>query len=94
MTDLTADVFGWIGAGALLIAYGLISAGRFKANNRNYQGLNVFGSVGLIVNSTWYGAYPSTALNIIWIAIAGITLARIFRKRKDSGIAAPPPSSR
>ena len=83
MTDLTADVFGWIGASALLIAYGLISAGRLKADNRNYQGLNVFGSVGLIVNSTWYGAYPSTALNIVWIAIAGITLARIVRKRED-----------
>ena len=56
MTDLTADVFGWIGAGALLIAYGMISLGRMHAKDRNYQGLNVVGSMGLIVNSTFYGA--------------------------------------
>jgi hypothetical protein len=80
MTDLTADILGWIGAGALLVAYGLISAGRMKANHTRYQGLNVVGSIGLIVNSTWYGAYPSTALNIIWIMIALITLRRILKK--------------
>jgi len=83
MTDMTANVFGWIGASALLIAYGLISAGRMTADERKYQGLNVFGCVGLIVNSTWYGAYPSAALNIIWIAIAGIAFAKIIRKRED-----------
>ncbi|MFV1979858.1 MAG: hypothetical protein ACC655_01780 [Rhodothermia bacterium] len=91
MTDLTADIFGWIGAGALLVAYALISAGRLKADDGKYQGLNVFGSVGLMVNSTFYGAYPSTALNIIWIAIAGITFVRIFRNWRDRGTAAPPP---
>jgi hypothetical protein len=83
MTELTADVFGWIGMIALLIAYGLISAGRMKAKDGVYQGLNVVGSMGLIVNSTWYGAYPSTALNIVWIAIAVITLIGVVRKKED-----------
>lgn len=83
MTDLTADIIGWIGAGALLIAYGMISAGKTSADRVNYQGLNVIGSIGLIVNSTWYGAYPSTALNIIWIAIAIITLVGIVRKQTE-----------
>ena len=82
MTDLTADVFGWIGAISLLIAYGFISAGKMTADDGNYQGLNVLGSMGLIVNSTWYGAYPSTGLNSIWIAIAGFTLTRILKRRK------------
>lgn len=82
MTDLSADVFGWIGAIALLIAFGFISAGKMTADHGSYQGLNVLGSMGLIVNSTWYGAYPSTGLNIIWIAIAGFTLTRILKKRK------------
>lgn len=79
MTDLVADIIGWIGATALLVAYGMISAGKMKADQTQYQGLNVVGSVGLIVNSTWYGAYPSTALNVIWIAIALWTLQRITR---------------
>jgi hypothetical protein len=79
MNNLTADLLGWVGATALLIAYGLISAGKVRARNRSYQGLNVAGSMGLIVNSTWYGAYPSTALNVIWIAIALITLLKISK---------------
>ena len=81
MTDLTADVFGWIGAGALLVAYGLLSAGKLKSDDSNYQGLNVVGSVGLIVNTSFFGAYPSTALNIVWMGIAGFALAKIFRGR-------------
>lgn len=83
MNDLTADIIGWIGAGALLIAYGLISAGKLESDNTNYQGLNVVGSLGLIVNSTWYGAYPSTALNVVWIAIGFFALRRILRSRKS-----------
>lgn len=82
MNDLSADIIGWIGAGALLFAYGMISAGKFKAENKSYQGLNVFGSLGLIVNSTWYGAYPSTALNIMWIAIGIFTFRRILKAQK------------
>ena len=83
MTEMIADVFGWIGMIALLVAYGFISAGRMTAKSGKYQGLNVVGSMGLIVNSTWYGAYPSTALNVVWIAIALITLVSIFKKKRD-----------
>ena len=82
MNDLVANIIGWIGAGALLVAYGMISAGKTSADRADYQGLNVFGSIGLIVNSTWYGAYPSTALNVIWILIALITLRGILTKKR------------
>lgn len=82
MNDLTADIIGWIGAGALLLAYGLISAGKLAGDDLNYQGLNVAGSLGLMFNSAWYGAFPSAALNVIWIGIGLFTLRNIFRKRK------------
>ena len=81
MSDTTIDVIGWIGAVALLIAYGFISAGRMKGDQRRYQVLNLAGSAGLIVNSAWYGAYPSTFVNVIWIGIAIVALARILRRR-------------
>ena len=51
-----------------------------KADGRNYQSLNLVGSAGLIINSTWYGAYPSTFVNVIWIGIAIVALARILTK--------------
>ena len=34
-----------------------------------YQWLNVLSGAGFIVNSGWNGAYPSAALNLIWMAI-------------------------
>ena len=80
MTDTAIDVIGWIGAVALLLAYGLISAGRMKPKGKKYQGLNLVGGAGLIVNSTWYGAYPSTFVNVVWIGIAVVALIGIFRK--------------
>ena len=81
MTESLVDVFGWIGAVALLIAYGLISAGKMKGDGLKYQSLNLVGSAGLIINSTWYGAYPSTFVNVIWIGIAIVALFGVLRKR-------------
>lgn len=75
--DLVIDILGWFGAAALLIAYALISRGRFTGASVPYQVLNAVGSVGLIVNTVYYGAYPSTFVNVVWIAIAVYTLMRV-----------------
>ncbi len=74
--NLLVDLLGWIGAAALLVAYALVSRGRFVGHSVPYQVLNVVGSLGLIVNTAYYRAYPSTFVNVVWIAIAGYTLAR------------------
>ncbi len=84
ITDFTVDVIGWIAAVALLAAYGLNSAGRMRADQVSYQGLNVVGSAGLILNSTWYGAFPSTFVNVVWIGIAVVALMSM-RKVKSTG---------
>jgi hypothetical protein len=41
-----------------------------------YQLLNIVGAVLLIVNSSYYGAYPSAILNLVWAAIASIAIIR------------------
>jgi hypothetical protein len=64
------DVGGWIGVALLLIAYALVSMRRLAGDSTFYQLLNVAGSVLLIINSFFYGAYPSVGINIAWIAIA------------------------
>jgi len=74
------DIIGWIGAVALLAAYALISAERVKAQSWLYQGLNLAGAAGLIVNSTYYGAYPSTFVNVIWTGIAIAALVAAGRR--------------
>lgn len=77
MNNILVDALGWAGAIALLAAYALISAHKVKSGSWLYQGLNLAGSAGLIVNSTYYGAYPSTFVNVVWsgIAIAALVVA-------------------
>lgn len=87
--ELFVDIVGWIGSIALTVAYLLISRNKIEAQTYLYQGLNLLGSITLIVNATYYGAYPSTALNIVWIWIGIHSLFNIARtskkKREEMG---------
>jgi hypothetical protein len=70
------DVIGWLGAAALLIAYALVSTRKLEGDTRAYQLLNLAGGAFLIVNSSYYGAYPSVGVNVVWIGIAVYAIAR------------------
>jgi hypothetical protein len=82
--NLLIDIIGWVGAVALLAAYGLVSARRLEGNSIRYQLLNLLGGGFLIVNSFYYGAYPSVGVNVVWIAIAILTLVGGRRARAAS----------
>ncbi len=76
MLNLLVDIGGWLAAGLILLAYALLSTGRLSAGSRIYQGLNLVGALGFIVNSGWYGAMPSAVLNVIWMAVSCYALWR------------------
>ena len=82
--DLLMEVAGWIGALLILAGYGLLSAGKLDAKSPAYQWLNVVGAIGFIANSSWNGAWPSAALNVIWVGIGVVALWRIFGKKASS----------
>ena len=82
-TRFLVDVIGWIGAAALLAAYGLVSSKRLDGDSMTFQILNLVGAVFLIVNSTYYGAYPSTFVNVVWIGIAVVTILHVKKKAMD-----------
>ena len=84
MLDLGMEVVGWIGAVLILTAYGLLTAGKLTAKNPAYQWMNVVGALGFIANSSWNGAWPSTALNVVWMGIGGFALWRMFGKKDSS----------
>ena len=85
--ELTVEIVGWLGAALILLAYALLTAGRIQAQSFAYQGMNVLGAAGFIVNSGWNGAIPSAALNVVW---AGIGLFAILRlARRGQGPATP-----
>ena len=70
------DIAGWIGVAALLIAYALVSTRRIEGDSVVYQLLNMTGGALLIVNSSYYRAYPSVGVNVAWIGIAIYALTR------------------
>jgi hypothetical protein len=63
------EIVGWTAAVMMLSAYVLLTTGRLRSLSPAYQWLNVLSGAGFIVNSGWNGAYPSAALNLIWMAI-------------------------
>ena len=81
---LLAEVVGWIGAVLILGAYGLLTAGRLTAQSPAYQWMNVVGAAGFIVNSGWNGAWPSAALNVVWMGIGAVALWRMMARRASS----------
>ena len=76
MINLTIDVLGWIGSFLLIIAYVQNSRNKITAQSSSYQFLNILGSIFLIVNTVYYGAYPSSAVNVIWVFIGIIYLIK------------------
>ena len=76
------DAIGWAGAAALLVAYAMVSSKKLEGDSTAFQFLNIVGSLLLAVNTVFYRAYPSSFVNMIWIAIAVFSIAT--RKRIPS----------
>ena len=77
MIDVVVDSAGWIGAAVLLAAYALVSAGRIPGRSVAFQALNLVGAAGLLANSAFHGAWPSSALNLIWLVLGLHAVARL-----------------
>jgi hypothetical protein len=75
-TNYIVEIVGWVGASLILVAYALLSIGKLHAHSALYQWLNIFGAAGFVVNSGWNGAYPSAALNVVWMGIGTYALLR------------------
>jgi len=84
---IAVEIAGWIAAGLILGAYALLTAGRLTARSPLYQWMNVVGAAGFVLNSGVNGAYPSAALNIIWMAIGAVALWSIARARSRAPFA-------
>ncbi len=70
------EISGWTAALLILGAYSLLSFGKIQARSVLYQWMNILGALGFIINCTWNGAWPSVALNIVWMAIGFYALRR------------------
>ena len=84
-SEIGINVIGWVGTGLLLGAYALLTTGRLTAGT-TFQVMNLFGGFFLLVNSAYYGAWPSAGLNVVWVVIGTGGLLRLWlRSRPRAG---------
>lgn len=75
------EIIGWLGTGLILIAYFLVSIKKIEPTSKTYQLLNLFGAIGVGVNSLVHRAIPSVGINLAWMLIA---ICALIRSRKLS----------
>jgi len=73
------SIIGWAGAAFILLAYLLVSTKKLSSQSKEFQWLNLFGAIGIVINSSVHRAFPSVGLNVVWAIIAVYGLARAFR---------------
>ena len=78
---LLIDILGWTGSILYLLAYALVSAKKTEGDSLLYQGMNILARVLLVVYTLSLGAYTTTGLNILWVAIGILTLGRKWLTR-------------
>jgi hypothetical protein len=87
------DLAGWAAALLILSAYALLSFGKMQARSSVYQLMNIAGALGFIINCAWNNAWPSVALNVVWLGIGCYALRRNFRASPQGAPpGAPPPA--
>lgn len=89
-TTVFIDVLGWIGALLVIIAYFMVSTRRVAGDALSYQLLNLSGGLLLIANTAFYGAYPSSVVNLVWV---GIAVYALVTGRKHRAEELPPPAN-
>lgn len=75
---LFIETLGWYGAGAILLAYALVSFSVFDSTSVSYQILNASGALGIVIVSFSKKTYQPGVLNAIWLLIAIIGLAKVL----------------
>jgi hypothetical protein len=79
---LAIEVVGWAAALLILGSYALLSTGKLRAESLTYQAMNIVGAAGFVVNSGWNGAFPSAAMNVMWM---GIGIYAVHQQRRLQG---------
>lgn len=73
---------GVLGALINLVAYGLMTTGRVRAQEMRYQLMNIVGTTGILLSLLAQWNLPSFLLNLAWLAIGVVAVLRIMRARK------------
>ena len=76
--NTVAEIAGWYGTAAILLAYTLVSFDIVMSDSVWFQLLNLTGALGIIAIALHKKVKSSVVLNIVWSGIAIIALAKIL----------------
>lgn len=79
------EIAGWSGAAVLLAAYALVSLRKLKGDGVVFQIMNMLGAAGIALHSGTNRAWASASLNLVWIAIGVVALARRTSRARQPG---------
>jgi hypothetical protein len=80
-SNILINILGWIGSVLYLLAYALVSMKKTQGDSVLYQGINIFAGILLVIYTLYLGAYATTGLNAVWVAIGLFTLGRKWLTR-------------
>jgi hypothetical protein len=74
----TADICGWYGMCAMILAYALVSLNVLKADEITYQLLNITGGAGLLIVAESKHVIQSVIANLFWVLIGIVIVSRMI----------------
>ncbi|MCA5894082.1 hypothetical protein LEP48_12085 [Isoptericola sp. NEAU-Y5] len=80
LTVITA--LGWVGAIAVVLAYGMVSKGRWTADSLAFQLSNFAGAFVMLLIAVANGIWPSALANIAAVIIGAFAMRTIARARR------------
>lgn len=86
---MVATALGWVGALAGLVAYAMVSRGRWNADSLAFQGTNMLAGVTMLTVAATNGVWPSAAANIAAILIGANAVATVLRAKKRNAASVP-----
>ena len=89
-SSLLLTLAGWLGALGTVTAYALLTFGRLTSTSALFQSLNIAGAALLCVSATVSQAWPSAAVNAVWIVIglqAIVPLVKRLTRRNSAAVA-------
>ncbi|MDE3236159.1 MAG: hypothetical protein KGO81_09415 [Bacteroidota bacterium] len=68
--EIFVEIIGWIASVLIVGSYFLNMRGKILATSPLYIWSNLLGGLFFVVNTFYHHAFPSMAVNIIWVLIA------------------------
>lgn len=74
--NILVELLGWIASILIVGSYALNITGKLAAESKIYIFANIFGGLFFVINTYFHQAYPSMVVNMIWVIIAIIMIAK------------------